>query len=370
MNRHLHIVCLDAPWPADYGGAIDMFYKIKALSKAGIRIHLHYFQYNDREITDDLSQLCESVEAYPRKTGREGLRGHQPYIVASRNNEALLDNLNRDDYPVLLEGIHCTGMVSQIRKGKKIMVRVHNLESAYYRNLAKAERSWLKKFYFRRESRLLEKYEKTLPQDVFYACINHDDLPHFGTALNSFHLPAFIPFQHIKSETGIGNFCLYHGNLSVPENEKAALWLLQHVFSKIRVPFVIAGKKPSKRLEKMAHLCQHTCLVADPKPQEMDDLVRKAHINILPAFSTTGVKLKLLHALYRGRHCVVNPEMTSGTGLEAACHTGKTADALASIVAQLHNQPFTEEEIRLRERVLEPVFNNDRNAALIIQYLY
>ena len=250
------------------------------------------------------------------------------------------------------------------------MVRVHNLESAYYRHLAAAERNLFKKLFFRRESRLLARYEKTLQPDVLYACINQDDIAQFGTAVNSFYLPAFIPFKEIKPETGIGNFCLYHGNLGVSENEKAAIWLLRNVFSKIRIPFVIAGKKPSRRLEKMAHLCQHTCLVADPSSPEMDDLVRKAHIHVLPAFSNTGIKLKLLHALFRGRHCVVNREMTSGTGLEDACHTGTTADSFASIIAQLHHQPFTEEEITLRKRIVEPVFDNDRNAALINQFLY
>ena len=45
MDRHLHIVCLDVPWPADYGGAIDMMNRIMMFKKLGIGIHLHYFSY-------------------------------------------------------------------------------------------------------------------------------------------------------------------------------------------------------------------------------------------------------------------------------------------------------------------------------------
>ena len=44
-EKHLHIVCLDVPYPVDYGGVFDLFYKIKALSEAGVKIHLHCFEY-------------------------------------------------------------------------------------------------------------------------------------------------------------------------------------------------------------------------------------------------------------------------------------------------------------------------------------
>ncbi|MEO7984666.1 MAG: glycosyltransferase family 4 protein, partial [Bacteroidota bacterium] len=185
-------------------------------------------------------------------------------------------------------------------------------------------------------------------------------------------LPAYPTWQQVTGEEGMGNLCLYHGNLSVPENEEAAIWLLEKVFIQTRKPFVIAGKKPSKRLEKMAHLCQHTCLVADPSEAELNDLIRKAHINVLPGFNkkSTGLRLKLLHALYEGRHCVVNEQMVKGTGLESACHTGTTANAFASIILQLYHQPFTPEEITLRQRLLGDTYDNEKNTLNLIQYLY
>jgi hypothetical protein len=170
----------------------------------------------------------------------------------------------------------------------------------------------------------------------------------------------------------MGTLCLYHGNLSVPENERAALWLLCNVFTRIRVPFVIAGKKPSRRLQKMSHLCQHTCMVANPSEAEMDDLVRKAHINVLPCFNKkiTGIRLKLLHALFQGRHCIVNEPMVSGTGLEGACHIGANAKAFASIIAQLYHRAFTEEEIELRQRLLSGTYDNEKNTSRLIQWLW
>ncbi|HRX94839.1 MAG TPA: mannosyltransferase, partial [Chitinophagaceae bacterium] len=117
-------------------------------------------------------------------------------------------------------------------------------------------------------------------------------------------------------------------------------------------------------------LCQHTFLVANPSETEINDLVRKAHINILPSFSSTGIKLKLLHALFEGRHCVVNDAMIDNTDLESTCHSGSNAAALASIIVQLRNQPFTGEEITIRQNVLNEKYDNDRNARIIIQHLW
>ena len=376
MTRHLHIVCLDVPWPADYGGAIDMMNRIMMLKKLGISIHLHYFSYNERGMPNELNQFCESIHVYDRKIGRKGFSFHLPYIIASRNNDELVANLRKDNYPVLLEGIHCTGVLQQLdTKKRKIVIRMHNEESTYYKELARAEPGIIKKLFFLNESRLLKKYNYHLPDDCVYACVSEKDI---SILKNEFHLthtvfiPTFPAWQTVCGHEGAGNMCLYHGNLSVPENERAALWLLHKVFTKIRVPFVIAGKKPSRQLEKMAHFCQHTCLVANPSETEMNDLVRKAHINVLPCFNKniTGIRLKLLHALFEGRHCLVNDPMIEGTGLESTCHIGGNADGFASIISQLYHQPFAPEEITLRKRLLGNTYNNEENTKKIIQYLW
>jgi Glycosyl transferases group 1 len=372
----LHIVCLDVPWPADYGGAIDMMNRIKTLHKMGIRIHLHYFSYNERGTPNELNQFCETIHVYEREKARQVFSFRVPYIVASRVNEQLLARLQEDEYPILLEGIHCTGILGRLdTKNRKIVVRMHNEESAYYKELARAETNLMKKLFFHHESRLLKKYSHHLSNDCLYACVSQNDIKVFHEEYKLdkvAFLSTFPAWQQVNGQEGQGHLCLYHGNLSVPENEEAALWLLCNVFTKARVPFVIAGKKPTRRLLQAAHLCQHTCLVADPSETELNDLIRKAQIHVLPCFNkkVTGIRLKLLHALFEGRHCVVNEPMVSGTGLAEACHVGTTANAFASIIMQLYHQPFTMEEIRLRKQLLGTTYDNDRNTKQLIQWLW
>ena len=55
------------PFPADYGGAIEEFYKIKSLYLCGVKVYLHCFIYGDRERQDELEMYCEKVYYYERK---------------------------------------------------------------------------------------------------------------------------------------------------------------------------------------------------------------------------------------------------------------------------------------------------------------
>jgi hypothetical protein len=363
------------PFPPDYGGVFDLFYKITALHKAGIRIHLHCFEYGRGE-QRALNLYCASVNYYQRLEGHKGFSNKIPYIVASRANKSLLDNLLQDDYPILMEGIHCTYFLQDERlQQRRCIVRLHNVEFAYYEQLAKSTRSLLKKAYYLHESKLLRRYEKAIAQNprLQLLAVTEDDAARYRSELGAEHidyLPVFTPFHEVKAQEGLGNYCLYHGNLSVAENEKAAIWLLENVFTELKVNFVIAGKHPSHRLERLAHRQQHTCIVADPDEQGMQDLISRAHINILPSFNNTGIKLKLLNALYNGRHCVANPATVAGTGLEPACHVGSSPEALRQIVAQLYHQPFAAEEIQLRQRLLLNRHDNGVNAQRLIRWIW
>jgi hypothetical protein len=219
----------------------------------------------------------------------------------------------------------------------------------------------------------LRQYERKLPEEVPVIAVSNNDAIFYRDELDkrlTTYLPVFIPHTQVKSLEGIGTYCLYHGNLSVAENEKAALWLLEKVFSLAKISFIIAGKDPSKRLIRKAQKNKNVRVVSNPSDAELDDLIAKAQIHVLPSFNKTGIKLKLINALYNGRHCVVNDEAVEGSGLEDACHIGTTSHAIASIITQLYHHPFGEEEINLRKKLLGKIFNNKANAQQLIRLIW
>lgn len=373
MAKHLHIVCFDVPYPPDYGGVIEVFSRIKALYLQGIKIHLHCFDYG-RGKQDELNEYCEEVNYYKRYRGVKGFSLRLPYIVSSRRNKALLRNLLKDAHPVLLEGIHCTFFLfTNQLKDKKVFVRLHNVESEYYRELAKYERENIKRLYFINESRLLMKYEKKIAGKAVFLAITQRDARIYNeyfVAAAIKYLPAFLPYHSVTAKEGNGSYCLYHGNLSIAENEKAAAWLFQNIFEKINIPFIIAGKNPSKELAVLIKGDQNTSLISNPSSGQMDQLISNAHINILPSFNVTGIKMKLMNALYNGRFCIVNRASIEGTGLEPLCRIAETEKEFSTHITQLFDQPFTAVEIEKRSRLLNKLYNNTTNVEMLIQWIY
>lgn len=373
MDKHLHIISLTVPYPVDYGGVVDLFYKLPALQLQGVKIHLHCFDYG-RGKQPELEKYCDSVQYYERNQGHKGISNTVPYIVSSRKNEQLLNELLKDDHPILMEGIHCTYPLLDKRFARrKCFVRLHNVEYKYYSEIAGHTSSPLRKLYYWMESRLLKTYEKKIAAEAGFWAVTEKDAAVYRNELaceNIRFLPLYLPDWQVQCLEGMGTYCLYHGDLSVDANEKAAVWLIKKIFSKLKVPFVIAGKDPSRKLYALAKATENTCVVSNPSEKEMQDMIAKAHINVIPSYTTTGIKIKLLNALFNGRHCVVNDATVAGSGLESACHSGESTNAFREIIVQLYHQPFSVEEIELRKRLLTGMFNNEVNAKRQIEWIW
>jgi len=375
MDKHLHIIAFTVPYPADYGGVFDLFYKLIALKEEGVLIHLHCFDYNIGQQAE-LNKYCYSVDYYSRNKGHKAISFTLPYIVASRKNELLLSNLLKDDYPILMEGIHSTYLLQDERfKNRKKYVRLHNVEHLYYRQLSKTATSILQKIYFFRESILLKKYEQNIiPKATAYWGVSHKDIDFYA---NIFHcnlidfLPVYLPQKWgDKPAEGKGYYCLFHGDLSIGMNESAAIWLLEKVFNQIKLPLVIAGKNPSKKLERLAHAEKFSCLVANPSEKEMQDMITKAHINIFPAVHLTGIPIKILNALFNGKYCIVNKTTALITELSELCSIANTSEEYIEIINALYQEPFTILQTKKRKNLLHTVFNNKRNAKQMITWIW
>lgn len=365
QEKHIHIIALNVPYPPDYGGVIDLWYKLAALHNAGVHIHLHCFDYG-RGPAQELNRYCAEVWYYPRNTGHKGISNTLPYIVASRKSEALIQRLLPDNYPILMEGIHCTFAILDARlHGRSFFVRLHNVEYRYYAAMGRHSKSLLRKLYYRVESYLLRKYEMKIASLADFLAVTEADCEVYRKAFNCSQiqlLPLFIPGWQISCREGMGTYCLYHGDLSVDANEKAVHWLVTKVFDTLRLPFVITGRNPTASLRQLVTRYQHCCLIANPSEDELQDMLVKAHIHVLPSFTDTGIKWKLLNALYHGRHVVVNGLTASGSGLETACHIVETPDAFRHLIAQLYHEPFSEKDVEIRRSILKNRFDNAANA--------
>lgn len=373
-ERHLHIVAFDIPYPPNYGGVIDVYYKLIALHKKGIRIILHAFEYPGRERSEKLNEYCEKVYYYERLVGFRSATSMKPYIVSSRKSDALLENLLKDDYPILFEGLHSCYYLDHPKLSKRFKIyRESNIEHQYYFNLFRVDKSLLKKLYFLIASIKLMAYQKILKHANLMLVVSEEDTTylrkHFPNQAVEY-LPSFHSNDNVESKTGKGEYALYNGNIEVPENAHAVKYLIKEVFNDTKTPLVVAGMNPPEYIQKLAASHEHVRIVANPDDEEMFELIRNAHINILVTFQATGLKLKLLNTLYRGKFCLVNDKMLNGTGLEDLCVIANSSKEFKQKLRVLFNKEFSIDEINARTKILEKRYSNNYNADKLIHLVF
>lgn len=367
--KAIHIVSFDNPYPANYGGVIDVFYRIKALHEAGVKVHLHAFIYGDRKPNKELENYCEKVIYYPRKSFVLSLK---PYITSTRNDAQLLSNLLKDEHPILFEALHCCYFLDHPSLAKRTKwVRMHNIEHDYYRLLSESEGFGFKKLYLKMEAMLLKPYESILNHAQIVWAISPKDQSNlslrYGNKVKL--LPAFHANKIINIKQEYGNFSFYHGKLSVGENHSAALFLANEVMPHSSAKLIIAGDGAKNTLKKAIDKNKNIELREGLSPTEIDDLIQMANVNLLPTFQPTGIKLKLINCLYKGKHLLANEEMVKGTGLADALNVANSGIEMARKLNQLMQTPFEKADVEKRVQIIGSQFDTKKNIETLIDLL-
>ncbi len=100
----------------------------------------------------------------------------------------------------------------------------------------------------------------------------------------------------------------------------------------------------------------------------MNSSPRRTSICWCPSRSA-GIKLKLINALFRGRFCIVNEQMVSGTGLSKLCYVRNSAAAIRQTIEALINAPFERSRVEERRALLETEFSNELNAKKLMEII-
>lgn len=354
MKKRIHIVSFDVPFPADYGGVIDVFNRVKWFSENGWEVILHCFEYK-RPRAEALENYAE-VHYYPRPTGMKHWFSKIPFIVKTRIHPALEKILMETNDEVILEGLHCAHYLN-LQPGK-FYVRTHNVEHAYYAQLAKGA-SFFKKIYYQSEARKLKKYESVLSKAKGLLVISSDELAHFKKInAHVFLVPSHVEVSSTYRQTE--PFVLFHGNLSVEENEEAAHWILEQIVPKLTdIQFVIAGKNPSAKLMKKATELGVE-VVPNPSQDEMNNLLQSARIHLLWTGNRSGLKLKFLVALGTSGHVLCNDNMASGLQLNAGFQLFSSSEDARIQIEKLIQKEYPISEWQQRQMELSSLSLNQK----------
>lgn len=365
----LHIISFGVPYPAHYGGAIDVWNRIRALHEEGLKIMLHCFVYGSFKPHDAISEVVDEVHYYPRIAWPAILSPGQPYIVASRRNPILLARLRKDDAPILFEGIHSTGYVDEL-KGRKLLLRAHNIEHQYYAGLAR-ESQRFSYLFFQREALALERYEnnKTGSFDTVFAISNEDQHWFDAKGSHSVFLPVFHGFETVNVPSGRGKYLLYQGDLSVEMNQKSLLEVLKNIPKDDHYPMIVAGRSGDQGFEQKLMNYPNIQREIDVSSERMAELIGGAQVIIIHSRQPAGMKVKIFPALYQGRFIAANENSLTHTYLDKALHIYPLVQNLGSLLKKLWPLEFSLTQQAERASILSHLPSDKEKAKEIIKYL-
>ncbi|MGB5242027.1 MAG: hypothetical protein WBN16_06695 [Lutimonas sp.] len=351
--KTLHIVSFEVPYPPNYGGVVDIFYKIKALHDLGVQIYLHAFESRNSK-NQDIEAYCKKVFYYERQNTALKTLTLTPFIVSSRSNKKLIENLEAINAPILFEGLHTTyPLVKNSFKNRIILIRTHNIEHHYYQGLVKNETNAFTRAFFYIESLKLQYFERILKKANYILTISKADEKYFHQKFGDSvrFLPPFHPNKGVSHPSKKGYFALFHGDFRIAENQRSISYLYE-VFSKVDYPLVIAGDLDYSPIDIKTSTNKKISFIQLENEDQLKELLKRAHVNVFPAFQKSGIKLKLINALFLSRFALCHPNIVEGTGLEGLCEIAHNKSEFIKQMYRLIDEEYSEEEILKREEIL------------------
>lgn len=350
MNvKQLQIVTFDTPYPANYGGVIDVFYKIKHLHQLNVEIYLHIFTH-DRLDVSELQTYCKAIFIYKRNKSYLKFLSPIPFRVASRSSSQIYTNLIKSKAPILFEGLQSTEVLRYHTFENKVIIRAHNVEHSYYYGLSKSTPNLLKKLIYLLEGYKFSRYEKILAKADAILALSKKEFDYFDYSYHKkvYFVPVFHGNEVMRTPKGKGMYALYHGDLSTEDNVASVKFLIA-VFSKIEYPFYIASSHLPISVEKLIEGQDHIQFKKlGDTASDLHTLIANAQVNVLYSKQATGTKLKVFYALYKGRFCIVNNNIVDDDVILSLCEVANTEDEIINKVNEAFRQEFHPSDERAR----------------------
>lgn len=148
------VVCSDFPYPADHGGRVDTWGRIKVLAELGWKLHLLVCgkQQPSKEEMAAVYEYVEEITLCDRRSKLADLLHVVPMQVRSRSGLQHVELAGDYDY-VLLEGDYVYPILQNPKiKHQTAILRVHNDEAVYFKALARSTKNVVHKMYYHMES--------------------------------------------------------------------------------------------------------------------------------------------------------------------------------------------------------------------------
>lgn len=370
QQKALHIVSFDNPYPPVYGGAIEVFFKIKPLHDLGIHIHFHCFVDLIPEKNPELERITEKIYYYENDKNPFNFFSGLPFSVNKRNDKKLLQNLLSIEAPILFESLKTTFLVHKKRLNEQYKIlRLHNIEHDYFEGISSSENSLLKKWIYKLEAWKYKKYESVITEFDQIITLSKFENAHIIEKIGkSNYIPVFHGNTKVKLLDGVGKYAIYHGDLRMSDNLRVVLMLID-IFREIYdFQLIIASNSRQDYISKKIEGLKNVAYVPIKNFEHLQQLLMDAQMNLIFSFQKSGTKLKLMNALYNSRFCIVNDNIMDDENVTQLCEFANTKEEIILKIREIQNQSYTDYE--KRRNILETQMNDVTNARSLADKIF
>lgn len=324
-------ICHKPPVPALDGGCIAMNAITQGLIKAGHTVKVlaistlkHPFQENDISTEYKTNTLIESTfvdtEIYPKDALLNLLKG-QSYNISRFYDESfeqlIIQSLKNNEFDIVhLESLFVAPYIDAIRKvfSGKVVLRAHNIEHRIWDNLSSSEKNPIKKKYLSLLANHLKKFElQTIQQVDGIVSISENDGEFFKSRCNTktTSIPCSIDIE--INET-VNNGFFFLGSLDWQPNIEGIKWMHASVLSFLCDTVKIAGRNADKSITELKNI--HLIGEVD----SAKDFMKKSGIMLVPLFSGSGIRIKILEAMAWGIPVVATTKAIEGINAVSGVH--------------------------------------------------
>jgi glycosyltransferase involved in cell wall biosynthesis len=207
--------------------------------------------------------------------------------------------------------------------GKPVVLHEHNAEFVMWERLAEIENNPIKKALIKLEAGRIKRAEKMYAEDasiVFAAPNDIEELAKIGVDRDklkpTYHLGEDFLLERPDLEFDqTEKALLFVGTLTWEANVDGLIWFLDEIYPLVLknhpdIHFYIVGKNPDQRLISRAQKFDSVELTGFV--EELEPYFKKARAFVIPLRFGSGIKVKLLNAMYRGIPIVTTPIGTEG----------------------------------------------------------
>lgn len=316
------------PYPANFGGALDVWERVKGLTALGHEVDLIVTDKINpsKEQIAEIKQYTDGFYFVRRENKVNQLFSNLPLQFLSRKNLAHIE-INKEYDLLILESEFCWSItLNHSIKFNKIVIRVHNIESHYFKMLGKSSTSLKEKMYYKLESYKIKNFTTTVYNKVDRLWfISKDDLEQMHYKCKSVFMPYPINDNYIEPKVKDGSNVVFMGSLFMQNNVYGLKWYLKNVHPELikKLPsyhFYIVGSLKETNTSLVDELKAYPQCTTIINTSHLDEYYEKAQVFVNPMFHGSGVKVKSVNALVNGVPLVSTFTGAEGIGLNESMY--------------------------------------------------